>query len=126
VDPSIWQRYIREERISVFVMFAFKEAIDRVREKCAGVHAVATKVFGDDLRACAGESEIFANEEEVRFARNVLLQLGRELYPDAPLGFGDLGALVAFHNSVPNNTLPIFWSNGRVGERAWRPIFPRA
>jgi hypothetical protein len=126
VDPSVWRRYIGEERISIFVMFAFKEATEHVREKCAGVQVVAAKMFGDDLRACAGESAIFENEDELRFARDVLLQLGRELYPDAPLGFGDLGALVAFHNSVPNNTLPIFWSNGRVGERAWKPIFPRA
>lgn len=52
--------------------------------------------------------------------------IGRELYPGSPMGYGDIGALFAFHNAVPNNTLPIFWSNGRVGERAWKPLFPRA
>jgi len=36
-----------------------------------------------------------------------------------------MGLLVAFHNTYPNNTLPIFWSNGMVGERDWKPIFPR-
>jgi hypothetical protein len=126
VDATTWQRYILEERISVFVMFAFPEATAYVRKRCTGVHVVAATVLGDDLRACAEESAIFENEAELRFARDVLLQLGRELYPDGPLGFGDLGALVAFHNAIPNNTLPIFWSNGRVGERPWKPIFPRA
>ena len=86
---------------------------------------VAANILGDELRACAEEAMIFEGEAERRFARDVLVQLGRELYPDAPLGYGDLGALVAFHNTIPNNTLPIFWSNGRVRERQWVPIFPR-
>ena len=45
---------------------------------------------------------------------------------DALFGYGNLGGLVLFHNTVPNNTLPIFWSNGVVNERSWRPLFPRA
>jgi hypothetical protein len=126
VDPIGWKTYITEGRISVFVMFAFPEALEHVRTRCAGVHVVAANVLGDDLRACAKESGIFENDADRRFARDVLLQLGRELYPAAPLGFGDLGGLLAFHNAIPNNTLPIFWSNGRVGERQWKPIFPRA
>jgi hypothetical protein len=126
VDAKIWQRYLSEGRISVFIMFAFPEAVENVRRRCAGVHAVAATVLGDDLRACSPEAAIFENEADLRFARDVLLQLGRELYPSAPLGFGDTGVLVAFHNACPNNTLPIFWNSGVVGERGWKPIFPRA
>jgi hypothetical protein len=126
VGPKIWQRYVSEERISVFVMFAFPEAIDLVRQKCQGLHVVGATILGDELRACTPEAAIFEDEANLRFAREILLQLGRELYPGAPLGFGDLGALVVFHNAVPNNTLPIFWCSGRVGERSWKPIFPRA
>ena len=125
VDRGEWKRYVREGRISVFVMFAFQEAIEHVRTRC-GVHVEAKNYLGDELRACADESGIFENEADRRFAKDVLMQLGRELYPAAPLGFGDLGGLLAFHNAIPNNTLPIFWSNGRVGERPWKPIFPRA
>ena len=101
VEPTDWKRYIREERISVFVMFAFPEAVEHVRKRCAGVHVVAATILGDELRACVEESAIFEDEAELRFARDVLLQFGRELYPDAPLGFGDFGALVAFHNAIP-------------------------
>jgi len=63
---------------------------------------------------------------ELRFVRGILLALGRELTPQISLGFGDLAALVAFHNTVPNNTLPIFWSSGTVNGRPWRPLSPRA
>ena len=107
-------------------MFAFPEAAEHVRRECAGIHVVAATVLGDDLRACSLDAAIFDDEDSLRFARQVLLQLGRDLYPAAPLGFGDMGTLVAFHNACPNNTLPIFWSSGVVRERNWKPIFPRA
>ncbi len=126
IDPQLWNSYVAQGRISVFTMFAFPEAIERIRETCPGAHVLAATTLGDDLRGCAAESGIFSDEADLRFAKEFLLQIGRELYPDAPLGFGDLGALFAFHNTVPNNTLPIFWSNGRVGEKPWKPLFPRA
>jgi hypothetical protein len=86
-------------------------------------HLPRPKPIGwDDHSNSAG---IFESAADLRFAKDILLQIGRELYPDAPLGFGDLGALVAFHNTVPNNTLPVFWSNSRVGDKQWKPIFPR-
>lgn len=122
---ELWNKYCAEGRVSVVMMFAFPEAIEHVRTKCPEVHVVAASVLGDELRACSEEANIFENEADLRFAKDIMLQIGRELYPSAPLGFGDLGALVAFHNTIPNNTLPIFWSNGKVGDRQWRPIFPR-
>jgi hypothetical protein len=125
IEKELWRKYIKEGRVSLFVMYSFPEALHNIREKRPGIHVVGSTVLGDELRACAEESGLFDDEADRRFARDVVLQLGRELYPDAPLGFGGLGALVGFHNTVPNNTLPIFWSNGRVGGRAWNPIFPR-
>ncbi len=125
IERGVWLKYLKEGRISLFIMYSFPEALDNIRSKCGGIHVVGSTVLGDELRSCADDSGIFEYEGERRFARDVVLQLGRELYPDAPLGFGGLGALVAFHNTIPNNTLPIFWSNGRVGGRAWNPIFPR-
>src|SRR5579872_5127236 len=100
-------------------MYAFPEAIDRLRTSNDGLNVVAATILGDELRGCSEDAAIFESESDLRFARDVLLQIGRELYPAAPLGFGNLGALVAFHNSIPNNTLPIFWINGQVGERPW-------
>lgn len=124
-DAALWKRYCSEGRISAVVMFAFPEAIEHVRNKCQGVHVIAANTMSDELRACADDAGIFEDAADLRFAKDVLLQIGRELYPQAPLGFGDVGALVAFYNTVPNNTLPIFWSNGRVGDKQWKPIFPR-
>jgi hypothetical protein len=42
------------------------------------------------------------------------------------MGFGDIGGLVAFHNTVPNNTLPVFWSNGPCGRQRVETHLPSA
>ena len=129
VDLSGPPPFVASGRISVFVMFAFPEAIEQLRKSYPELHVVAANTLGDELRALASDASIFEDEADHRFARDMLLQIGRDLYPDAPLGFGDMGALVAFHNAVPNNTLPIFWSNGRsdrpYGNRSSRELRAR-
>ena len=97
-----------------------------MRGESQGLDVMAANVLGEDVRALEREASIFADESEIVFAKDVLLQIGRELTPQNPLGFGDMAALVVFHNSVPNNTLPIFWSNGNVNDRPWHPLFARA
>jgi hypothetical protein len=126
IAPETWKRYIDENRISLYLMFAFPEALERARMDFPGVEVVAATVFGDELRACDDASDIFQDEGERRFAKEILQQIGRELSPGAPMGHGDMGALVIFHNTAPNNTLPVFWSSGQVGERPWKALFPRA
>lgn len=83
-------------------------------------------VFGDEVMALDPNAGIFENEDEINFAREMLIQIGRELDPQYSLGFGDLGALVCFNNTIPNNTLPIFWRSGTVNDKPWRALFPRA
>ena len=81
--------------------------------------------FGDETKALDPNADIFENENEITFAKEILIQIGRELDPQYPLGYGDMGALVCFNNTIPNNTLPIFWCNGDVNGKPWKPLFPR-
>ena len=82
---DLWRDYFHSGRISVFLMFSFPEAVDVIRKGFQGIHVVAATTFGDELRACADESGIFDDANELRFARDVLIQIGRELYPSGPL-----------------------------------------
>jgi hypothetical protein len=126
IDKVSLSRLLNEGRILCGVLYAFADALETVRSSFATIKVVASNVLGPEVRALDSAAEIFGNEEEVKFAKDVLIQFGRELTPQKPLGYGDQAALVVFHNTVPNNTLPIFWSNGRVNEKAWQPLFPRA
>ena len=126
VEPALWARFIDEKRLAVYVMFAFPEALEAANRAFPGLEVVASTVLGDELRACDEMAGIFASDDERRFAEQVLHQIGRELSPSAPLGHGGMGALVVFHNTTPNNTLPIFWCSGTVGERPWKALFQRA
>jgi hypothetical protein len=123
---EVFEKYMDAGRVSCYCQFSFPDALDKLKSSFPKIDFYSAHVFGDELRALDPHANVFDSEEDRVYARDVLLQIGRELTPQNPLGFGDMGALVAFHNSVPNNTLPIFWSNGKVNERQWQPLFPRA
>ena len=125
-NSDVINNFLKEGRILCYLLFAFPEALQKMRSSHPDVKFLASHVFTDELRALDPDSNIFKDEKETNFAREVLLQIGRELYPQFPLGYGDMGALVAFHNTTPNNSLPIFWCSGRANEKTWRPLFPRA
>lgn len=124
-EPKAVEKLLKEGRLIVATLFAFGDAIDVLRTVEPRLKHFTSTVFGSDVRAFDDEASIFDSPGELDFAREVMIQIGRELTPQMPLGFDNQGALVAFHNSVPNNTLPIFWSNGRVNERNWIPLFSR-
>jgi hypothetical protein len=118
--------FLSEKRIVFYLLFSFPEALEKLKSSYPEIEFNAANVFGEEVRALDSEADIFENQEEIKFANDVLIQIGRELAPQMPLGYGDMGALVVFHNTVPNNTLPIFWSSGTVNDRPWKPLFPRA
>lgn len=59
-------------------------------------------------------------------AKALCENLGARIYKNNPLGYGNLGLLVVFPTSVPNNTLPILHSSARTTSiNPWHPLFPR-
>ena len=117
--------FFEEGRVLCYTLYAMPEALDQLREKFPDLEVNCMKCFGDEVRALSPDAGIFGDYAEVQFVTEMVLQLGRELVRQSPLGFGDMGLLVAFSNTIPNNTLPIFWSNGSVAEKPWKPLFPR-
>lgn len=47
---------------------------------------------------------------------------GKVAYQKNPLGFGQVGGLIAFDFNTPNTTLPLIWSDSN----SWIPLFKRA
>ena len=119
-------RLAKEGRIICGLISAFPEAITKVGAEFPATDVLVMRAFGEEVRALDPDANIFADEGELKFAKDVVLQIGRQLTAQNPLGFGDMGALVAFHNAIPNNALPIFWSTGQVNQRSWKPLLARA
>ena len=125
VDRKLFSALAEEGRVVCCLQTAFPEAIRRVKRRFPRVQVLAMTTFDDEVRAFAPEGGIFADEGERTYAQDVMLQIGRQLVPQSPLGFGDMAALVSFHNTVPNNTLPVFWCSGNANGREWKPLLPR-
>jgi energy-coupling factor transporter ATP-binding protein EcfA2 len=123
---AAFRKFCQAGQVHVVLLFAFPEAVRAIRDQFPEINVTPIRVFGDDVRALEPEAGIFSNEGERRFAQDILRQIGQQLSRQYPLGHAHLGALVLFHNTVPNNTLPVFWSSGVVNERPWQPLFPRA
>ena len=125
-DTALVERLFDEGRILLVLLHAFSSAVDHIREAEPRLHVITINACGNELLAFDPEAGIFESPEEAEFAKEIVLQFGRELVNSSPLGFGDQGALLAFHDTIPNNSLPIFWSNGIANDKPWKPLFPRA
>ena len=125
LDPELFSELADEGRIVCCLQTAFPEGIRRVRRKFPRVEVLSMTMFDDEVKALSADAGIFEDEGERVYAEDVMLQIGRQLVPQNPLGFGNMAALVSFHNTIPNNTLPVFWCAGKANGREWTPLLPR-
>lgn len=71
--------------------------------------------------------EVWDTNEDKERAKSLCIDIGSKIYNKrTPLGYGNMGLLVVFPTTVPNNSLPILHSYARTGSsQAWVPLFPR-
>jgi len=125
MDKEMFSNLAEQGRVVCCLQTAFPEAIAQVKRQFPKVQVLPMTVFDDKVRAFAADAGIFEDNGEREYAQDVLLQIGRQLVPQNPLGYEDMAALVSFHNTIPNNTLPVFWAAGKVNGREWKPLLPR-
>jgi DNA polymerase III delta prime subunit len=76
--------------------------------------------------ALTEDSTVWNSQEERERTKSLCLDLGKNIYKDNPLGYGELGLLIVFPTTTPNNSLPILHSRSKNGSSLkWRPLFPR-
>ena len=121
---SGFDRLVSDGRVVCCVLRAFADAKALIGEELPGVRVLAARDLGVEVRAFHPSSGIFATEEHLGWAKRAILAIGRDIQPGMPLGYGEMEALVAFRSSIPNNTLPIFWSYG-TDRREWIPLIVR-
>jgi len=78
-------------------------------------------------KAFSEENNLFQTADERMQAYEIAYKIGKVLEKRHPLGWEDSQALVVFPDSVPNNTLPIFYKDGiEYNGKPWRALFPRS
>ncbi|BBH15774.1 hypothetical protein Back2_00610 [Nocardioides baekrokdamisoli] len=105
------------------VLFAKPDGL-RVANGTLFDHVRAVHIVDDSELAFTPESRVYAacvpglsRESGERMAR----WYGNSLFSPGPVGYGDGQMLLGLHHNVPDNTLPIIWSN----TDGWFPIFER-
>ena len=114
-------------RLSYHPLFATAAGLNYVRRRSLFTEVEALCELDESFRALDPSSRYFREDHEPisrEFAAEMCRRYGALIEPGAPLGFGGCQLLIGFAHNIPNNTLPIFWSEGN-SERTWFPLFPR-
>lgn len=112
-------------QIEYFVLAGTSAGLSYVREK-AGFDRVGCVIELDSSFRCFEDDSRYFDDKDVegrQKSKEVCERFGSTVYPNHPLGFESSQLLVAFFHNTPNNTLPIFWAEGRA--TPWNAIFRR-
>jgi hypothetical protein len=121
--------FLRDRNITVVIiaLLATREADEYMRTAIRrlpykNVDFRVCEVLQDRAYAFREGNGIWASADEATLAKALVVEIGRQIYKNEPLGYGDLGLLVAFNDTVPNNSLPILHA---AATNVWRPLIAR-
>ena len=114
--------------VSYFVLCATAAGMDMVRKSTKFDVVKCVFELDDSFRCFSPTSRYFPppwpNDIDATFTEEMCRRYGSTVEPNGPLGYGDCQLLLGFQHNTPDNTLPIFWSEGSDGN-PWTPIFRR-
>lgn len=89
--------------------------------------AVCLFELDDTYKAFHANQRYFPSTLSPNFSSTVFEAMaahyGANLFPKHPLGYQDGQLMLGFTHNTPDNTLPVFWNEGRTSP--WEPIFVR-
>lgn len=113
------KRYFNIDKLYLLTFIASREAIRKLKEK--GVEVVACIEIDESSEAFSNSSIVFLNVPQYREPCKIMCEYYGQRISEYPLGYDNSQLLIGFYYSIPNNTLPIFWSN----RNSWEPLFSR-
>jgi len=78
--------------------------------------------LNDSNRCFSDQSSIFDQASERQEAKEITRKYGVKLDKKQPFGFDEGQFLIVFHDTCPNNSLPILWCSSNP---SWTPLFKR-
>jgi|GEM_PF-5000963 len=127
--------WLNNAKIYLGVMIGFRTGMDKIKKELEGklTNVIAAQILEENDRAFSPNNPIWSTSEEANSATAWANRIGHEVLKgkekyeserDA-LGYEGCQALVAFDYNVPNNTLPLFWSDGECFGKPWNPLLER-
>lgn len=122
-ESPIIQNIIKNSQIKLYymVLSALEIGLNKVKAN-TNFKIICPQIFGEEYRVFSNSSFIFPQEEKKESAKKVCEFYGNNLEGGKyALGYKGSEALLGFHHNIPNNTLPVIWSD----KKGWFPLFPR-
>jgi hypothetical protein len=111
----------------VFFLFLIVSSAARRKLETAGYTVISALEIDDSEMSLRPRSALLMDAENdlgLRFSvaliRRFCREYGKQSWPVYPLGYGDGALALGLHHNVPDNSLPILWS-----ETNWIPIVTR-
>ena len=119
----------RSIKLVVVALLGTSKGIGKVERTIEALDGIGPELqimepLGDQYHAFANEPGIWPSQESFQKAKALCRDLGTRVYKKNPLGFGNMGLLVVFPATCPNNTLPIIHGSSK-DPNPWVPLFPR-
>lgn len=109
--------------VDYYCLFGLDKGIESVRAETAFTEVRALFTLDESFRCFSNDSRYYLADEQAakRIAFDTMSKHGGFLCPAHPLGYKDGQLLLGFSHNIPDNTLPVIWSD----EDNWAPIFRR-
>lgn len=119
-----------EMEITFISLFSTSEGLTKLNEP-VNFNGKASCLFELDqtYKSCSNDSRYFEHSNswfDLEKFKSIVEHYGQKLYAEGPLGHSQCELLIGFSHNTPNNTLPVFWKNGKtIDNSIWHPIFAR-
>lgn len=112
--------------VAYYMLFGTETGINRIRDETKFDDVRCVYELDNSFKVFDLVSRYFSEGVDTiskSVTKDICSTYGSLLEPSHPLGFSDGQLMIGFRHNTPDNTLPIFWHDGRGF--IWRPIFRR-
>lgn len=114
-------------RAYYYPVFGLADGIDHLQRTTAYDAVCPVVELDNSFRAFSPESRLYVGDNLTQLkdpSEATCRKYGDRLWPEHPLGYEDGQLYIGFAHNTPDNSLPVFWSDG-VNPQPWSPIFKR-
>ena len=114
----------KDVQVVLAFICGFEEGIQKIntlkQELPFKLETYICDIFLKSDQCFSEESRFFRDESERIETNSIAYKYGRQLRPDMPLGYRNNQLLVTFHETCPDNSLPILWADKLP---SWQALF---